>query len=230
MESRDSQAVPGTKLRQTNSDPLVLENLLLAKWVAARYVGRGLDRDDLDQAAVLGLMRAAQLFDPRRGVKFTTYATWWCRQFVRRAIENEAKTIRLPAHVLQSLGRRARAHARGEQLLQPSECESAALRALWFTAPDEDEEQSFEPADDADGPGELTQRSELGHAVRDAIGKLPERLRTIIERRFGIGCEKENLREIGERLGVSRERVRQLETHALKLLAESGDCPSCLLE
>jgi RNA polymerase sigma factor (sigma-70 family) len=230
MESQDHEVAPSAKLEAKDSATLVLENLLLAKWVAARYVGRGLDRDDLDQAAVLGLMRAAQLFDPRRGTKFTTYATWWCRQSVRRAIENEAKTIRLPGHVLQSLGRRTRAQARGERLSQPTECEIAALKALWLTSPDKDEEQAFDPADDADGPGELTQRSELAQSVRDAIDSLPERLRTIIERRFGIGCEKENLREIGERVGVSRERVRQLETQALKLLAESGDLPSCFLE
>lgn len=222
MTQPEGEPIPRRQLGRAEREALVVENLLLAKWVAGRYVGRGLDREDLDQAAMLGLMRAAEKFDPGRGAKFTTYAAWWCRQSVMRAIERESKVIRLPAHVVQALNRRARARARGERLPPPSECELAALRALRVTWPDEDEDRPLEIAGEDDEAGDMLLRVERLEAVREAVRSLPERLRTIIERRFGIGCEPENLREIGVRLGLSRERVRQLEADALTMLQESS--------
>jgi RNA polymerase primary sigma factor len=201
----------------------------LAKWVAKQFVGRGLEREDLNQAAMLGLMRAAQSFDPSRGTRFSTYASVWARQFVRRAIEKEARTIRVPSHVLQSLGRRKREAERGETTPELTACEAAALRALGVAWLDHDEEQACEPADTKDGPVEAAGVQERNQAIHDAVGRLPGRLRTIVERRFGLGCEVENLREIGARLGLTGERVRQLEAEALVLLSKSRSLPRALL-
>lgn len=221
MSQGHEGTAPRTPLGPKAREVLVMEHLLLAKWVAARFVGKGLDREDLDQAATLGLMRAAELFDPHRGTKFTTYATWWCRQFVRRAIDRESRTIRLPTHVVESLGRKARAHAYGDGRDELTECESAALKALHLSSPDDDDEVTFDPAHEAAGPLEVSQRAENAAVIRDAIAQLPGRLRTVIERRFGIDCEPETLWQIGARLGVSRERARQLELDAIRALAQS---------
>jgi len=228
-DKRSGRAAPSPAI-QAAREALVRKHVLLAKWVAKQFAGRGLDREDLDQVAILGLMRAAQSFDPSRGTRFSTYASVWARQFVRRAIQKEARSIRLPSHVLQSLGRKKRAAELGETTPEPTACERAALRTLGVTWLDQDEEQTCEPADTADGPVEVAGAAERAHAVHEAVQLLPNRLRIIVERRFGLGCEAENLREIGRRIGLCGERVRQLEAEALRLLAESGSLPPSLGE
>jgi RNA polymerase primary sigma factor len=226
-------------------DRMINSNLRLVVSVARKYQGHGLTLGDLVQEGMLGLIRAAEKFDWRRGFKFSTYATLWIRQSIQRGLENSSRTIRLPVHIAQ----RERKINRTERELatklgrEPTEDEIAAAvelpvdqvieirkAARPLTSLDqpigEDGETSFGDLITAQQPAvedEVVQDAGTT-AVQQAVSSLPERERNVVELRFGLGGEEPTpLRETGRRLGISAERVRQIEEDALARLAESGE-------
>jgi RNA polymerase primary sigma factor len=226
-------------------DRMINSNLRLVVSVARKYQGHGLTLGDLVQEGMLGLIRAAEKFDWRRGFKFSTYATLWIRQSIQRGLENSSRTIRLPVHIAQ----RERKINRTERELatklgrEPTEDEIAAAvelpvdqvieirkAARPLTSLDqpigEDGETSFGDLITAQQPAvedEVVQDAGTT-AVQLAVSSLPERERNVVQLRFGLGGEEPTpLRETGRRLGISAERVRQIEEDALARLAESGE-------
>ena len=236
-------------LRRIAGDPqarqrLIECNLRLVISIARRLTGLGLSLEDLIAEGNQGLMKAVDRFDPAAGASLSTYATWWIRQAIHRAIENHGRTVRLPSHVLmearqlrnaaselaQSLGR----EPDDEELaghLRVSGKRVASLRAasqpmLPLDAPTPDGRELHETlADDEGGSADPYQVACQGcdsQRVESILAKLPPRLRTIIEARFGLGgCMPITLSDLGKKLGVTRERVRQLESRAMALLRQA---------
>jgi RNA polymerase sigma factor (sigma-70 family) len=219
---------------------LVLGNVRLAMDIARRYVGRGLELDDLLQEGILGLMRAADAFDPNLGFRFTTYATWWVRQHAGRAVAQTGRAIRLPVHVVDKLSalrkvlRRLRA-ANPDKTVRPKDL---AVELGWR---DEDvgkllviDAEHFVPlqVDDDDGPSLLEQLAsgapspedvtleiDLKAFVHRCVSQLPSREAEILRSRFGFGgVPARTLESIGRQFGLTRERIRQIEAKGLKKL------------
>ena len=224
-------------------DRMVRANLRLVVNIARGYTGKGLGLQDLIEEGNLGLLRAVEGFDPDVGTRFSTYASYWIKQSIKRALINSAKTIRIPAYMVELLSKWRRASARLTEELRrnPTPEEVARLLGLpkrklpiikkaiqiYNATPQTDQSDSgwslgeMVMDDRARSPEDELIESDVMKHIKVMMGDLEERAAAVLKMRFGLeGLEPHTLKEIGEKLGLTRERVRQIETETLKRLGD----------
>jgi len=225
-------------------DRMVRANLRLVVNIARSYTGKGLGLQDLIEEGNLGLLRAVEGFDPGMNTRFSTYASYWIKQSIKRALVNTAKTIRIPAYMVELLAKWRRAMSKLQEELGRPPSQEEVARSLnlpkkklaiikkairvYNSAPQSDQAESGWSLDEMLMDGhtktpdtEMVEADDLHHVLA-LLGKMDQREATVLRMRYGLDNEEpKTLKEIGEHLGLTRERVRQIESEALSALRES---------